>query len=87
MPIVNEAECLAAGVDPKVVEALGRRIERAAKEAAVLGITVFGGSGAGTLRFDGHPNRPLILANLDGGHFDGGDGACWPDEDGLMRGE
>ena len=70
---------VAASVSP----AISRR-----RHAKKLGIYVFGGSGTGTLRIhldDG--KTALILANLDGCYYDGGDGGCRPDEDGLLRGE
>lgn len=89
MAIVNIRECKAAGVDYKKVESISRRISRAAKEAAALGIVVFGGAGSGSLRFRDRPDElvgPLILAHLDG-TFDGGDGACSDREDGFERGE
>ena len=90
---VNERECDAAGLDPKVVARLARRIEKAAKECAALGITVFGGAHSGDLRaleanIGRHTiyDRPLILAHM-GGAWDGGDGGGSIDENGLNRGE
>lgn len=84
--MLYENECAAAGLDIEKLKPLLARLSRAAKEAEKMGLTIFGGSGAGTLRFnDGH-NRPLIVAAIDG-RFDGGDGACWLDAHGLMRGE
>lgn len=86
MSHVNEDECAAAGVNPKQVDSIARRLSRAAKDAAALGITIFGGSGTGSLRQ--HDARgPLILAELDGACWDGGDGAASTDVDGLLRGE
>ena len=86
MIFINEDECEAAGVDPKKVASIARRIERAALEAYELGICIFGGSGNGSLRFDDHYGRPLILVHMEG-CFDGGDGAEREDETGLLRGE
>lgn len=89
---VNERECDIAGQDPKVIKRLANRLQKIANECGELGITIFGGSGTGSLRgFDGNRQRGLggrmlILADI-GGNFDGGDGGCTPDEDGLMRGE
>lgn len=83
------AECAFAGLDQKKVTSIARRISRAALDARALGLTVFGGSGLGTLRFNdtifGGAGQ-LIIADLDGS-FDGGDGACLPSDDGLLRGE
>ncbi|AHY45185.1 hypothetical protein N7388_23040 [Stutzerimonas stutzeri] len=83
---VNDAECQAAGLDPAEVARITRGLSRYAKQAQALGLCVFGGSGSGSLRKDDHPRGALVLASLDG-VFDGGDGACAPDDDGLMRGE
>lgn len=84
--ILNEDECAAAGVDPKKVASIARRIERAAVEARALGIQIFGGSGSGSLRFDDGQQRMLVLANVDGS-WSGGCGAEMADGEGLMRGE
>lgn len=85
---VNDAECQAAGLDPAEVARIARGLSRYAKQAQALGLCVFGGSGSGSLRKDDHPRGALILAHLTPvGMFDGGDGACAPDDDGLMRGE
>lgn len=87
---LHDDEIKAAGLDPKEVASLARRLERAAKDARAMGVTVFGGTGTGTLRFnDDHFNpisRPLILADLEGS-WDGGDGATMEDDAGLLRGE
>lgn len=86
MPYANEEECRAAGLDPSKVEAIARRLERAGRDAAALGLHVFGGSGSGTLRFD-TSKGPLVVARMLGGSWDGGDGGTDVDEDGLLRGE
>lgn len=83
---INEAECKAAGVDQKEVARIARGLSKYGKQAAALGLCVFGGSGSGSLRKSDYPRRELVLAGLDG-VFDGGDGACNDHEDGLMRGE
>jgi hypothetical protein len=79
-----------AGLDEKKVSSIASRLSKVAREAGAMGITIFGGSGSGSLRFynpaDGITGRPLVIADLDG-HFDGGDGACWEDEEGCLRGE
>jgi hypothetical protein len=86
--MVNEAECLAAHVDAKKVGSLARRLIRISRELAQLHIILFGGSGHGSLRYDDNSGKGrLVLADLGGNVFDGGDGACGPDEDGLERGE
>lgn len=91
--IVREDECEFVGVDAKKVARLARRLEACAKEARTLGVSFFGGSGAGSIRAPSPSvhqldDRPYILASL-GAPFlwDGGDGACMEDQDGLMRGE
>ena len=84
--MIFDEECKRAGVDPKHVSAIAKRIERACYDANKLGITVFMGSNS-TLRFnDGH-ERPLILADLKGSNLDGGDGAYNNLVDGFHRGE
>ena len=84
---INERECEAAGLDPKEVARISRGISRYAKEARKLGLSIFGGSGTGTLRCQsGSHEGALVVADLQG-DFDGGDGACREDEDGLLRGE
>lgn len=93
MAFVYDAECRAAGIDPEAVSRIARRMERAARDAQKLGLTVFGGSGSGSLRvtssaigatiMDGN----IVVAHIDGGLWDGGDGACGRGPDGLMRGE
>lgn len=86
MASVNKDECIAAGLDPKEVERIAKGISRYAKQAQKLGLEVFGG-GTGDLRQHNNGRRPgLIVASLDG-CFNGGDGACKEDEDGLLRGE
>ena len=85
---VHEQECEAAGLNVRAIEKVAREFDIAGRHAKKLGIYVFGGSGTGTLRIhldDG--KTALILANLDGCYYDGGDGGCRPDEDGLLRGE
>lgn len=89
---VNENECSFAGLDPTKVASIARRIGAAAKEARAMGLTVFGGSGTGTLRWHGENTTDyrlgaLIVAKIDGGSWDGGDGAEHTDEHGLTRGE
>lgn len=88
---VNEAECIAAGVDPREVARIAHGISRYAQQAEALGITIFGGTTGGTLRFNDDSNgvntRSLIIATISGGDFDGGDGSTFCDSQGLLRGE
>lgn len=86
MSYEHENECLSAGLDPKEVRRIAKGLTRYAKQAEELGLTVFGGTGSGTLRFDDGGNGLLIVAELDG-RFDGGDGSDDEDENGLRRGE
>lgn len=85
---INIEECEAAGLDPVEVEKIARGLSEYAKQAQALGICVYGGSGSGSgdLRFDDGTGRPLVVADLDG-LFDGGEGACPPNGQGLIRGE
>ena len=84
MAYANEDECMAVWLDPKKLASIAKRFEKLAKELRTMNCFVFGGSGHGTIRQ--HGDRPLILASCGEG-FDGGCGACSPDEDGLLRGE
>jgi hypothetical protein len=90
---INPDECRAAGIDPKIVNSLARRLQSITDEAEVLGITLFGGAGGGSLRFRPKsaskvhdPLGALILASVSG-PWDGGDGGYGPATDGLIRGE
>ncbi len=81
-------ECEKAGLDCKEMEKLVNLLNRAGKMAEEMELTIFGGSGSGSLRFrENNDIGCLIVASIYPGNFDGGDGACGPDEDGLMRGE
>ncbi|QYC52569.1 hypothetical protein [Salmonella phage SSBI34] len=84
----NVDECEAAGLDPKEVERIAKGLSRYGRQAAALGIQIFGGgSYSGSLRFVQHGEQgALVIADLDG-MFEGGDGATFPDKDGLLRGE
>ena len=89
---VNYAECEAAGLDPKAVERLLRRMESVAKDAKAMGLTIFGGAGSGSFRFrdrsSDHRVGLLIVASVMNGSWDGGDGGDGCDcGDGLIRGE
>lgn len=82
------AECEAAGLDPDQVERAARQISRGVKMAAELGLSVFGGAGSGSLRTRDDPaKRQLVVADLGGVNWDGGDGGVDLDQDGLIRGE
>ena len=85
----NKEECEKAGFDHKKVAEIERGLSKYSRMADKLGIFLFGGSGTGSLRFYdkiGLEERPLILGYFSG-YVDGGDGACWEDDEGLMRGE
>ena len=94
MPIINEDECIAAGLDPKDVRRIALGIERYGKQAAKLGIEFFGGSGTCTMRFYDDKSTTgvdtkygkLIIAHLHGFSCDGGhEEAQFNPPDGLMR--
>jgi|TARA_R100000687_G_C6445865_1_gene162814 hypothetical protein len=84
---VNVSECEAAGLDTKEVERIARGLDRYARQAEALGLTIFGGGGSGSLRFDDGTGHALIVAEFIGGHFDGGDGGNFNVGDNLLRGE
>jgi len=87
---VNDNECIKAGLDPDEVERIAKGLSRYGRQAKKLGLTIFGGSGSGTLRIHDDPydmnGRALIVASVNG-DIDGGDGACGEDDEGLLRGE
>lgn len=67
--------CIAANVDPMKVESLAKRLEKLGKEAEKMGLHIFGGSGAGSLRTNECVNdRSIVVAHICAGHWDGGDG-------------
>lgn len=71
---IEDGRCEDLGLDPKRVESIARRLARAAVDARAMKLTVFGGSGYGTLRHDPTgPGTNAIVAWLGQG-FDGGDG-------------
>jgi hypothetical protein len=71
---VDDERCERFGLDPRKVASIARRLSRAAREADELGLTIFGGSGTGTLRYRPHGGGTSAeVASLDG-VFDGGDG-------------
>ena len=75
---VDEERCEAAGLDPKRVASIARRISRAALESQAMGLKIFGGSGSGDLRLFSR-GVSGVVATLDG-KFDGGDGGDdWQD--------
>lgn len=84
---VNEDECIAAGLDPKEVEKIAKGISRYARQAKDLGIHIFGsGAFSGSLRVFDNDRGSLVISDLDG-TYEGGDGATFNDENGLLRGE
>jgi len=88
MKYANINECRAAGLDPKVIEKLAARLKRSGDKAGRLGLLIFGGSGAGELRYTDDRNKgDLKVASFGGNVWDGGDGADKDWGDGLLRGE
>jgi hypothetical protein len=87
MSYVYADECEVAGLNEKDVEKLAADLEKLGQKAKALGLTIFGGSGSGDLRFDDSTGRPLIVAVIGTNSFDGGDGGCDHDDSGMMRGE
>lgn len=88
---VRSEECQAAGLNAGKVRLVALQLEKTGRMAKSLGLTIFGGAGSGTLRINDDPSnsysRPLIVANVEGNCFDGGDGAECEDAEGLWRGE
>lgn len=69
---VDEDYCAELGLDAAKVLSAVRRLNKAARELEAMGLTIYGGAGAGTVRDMGH-NPAKHIAELDG-RFDGGDG-------------
>lgn len=85
---VNEAECIAAGVDPVKVEKLVCMLSKAAKFADELNVEIFGGTtGALISALTGSSRGRALVLGYISGPFNGGDGAVYPDEHGLLRRE
>lgn len=85
---VNEAECIAAGVDPVKVEKLVCMLRKAAKFAYELNVEIFGGTtGALISASVSSPHERALVLGYIPGPFNGGDGAVYPDEHGLLRRE
>jgi len=84
--LVNEPECIAAGLDPKEIKRIAKGLSRYARQAEKMGLTIFGGSGTGSIRYDDGGLGSLLVAEIDG-NFDGGDGTTPFSNDGLLRGE
>ncbi|WP_217495096.1 hypothetical protein [Vibrio sonorensis] len=57
MSYEHEDECIAAELDPKEVRRIAKGLTRYAKQAEALGLTIFGGSGSGSLRIDDGKGR------------------------------
>lgn len=89
MAIINEDEIAAAGLNPRVVKDIARRLENAARKAHKHRISIFVGSGSAQLRFDDLQVNAgdLILAQISEGSWDDGDGQAVEGIDGLLRGE
>ncbi len=85
--VANINECMAAGVDPTDIERIANGLGRYSRQAEKLGLTIFGGSGNGKIcRYENH-GKPLVLADIPGGQWEGGAGDTHIDDDGLERGE
>lgn len=88
MIYADEESCKAAGIDPKKVESLARRLDKLGKQAEKMGLFIFGGSGAGTLRTNEEYEHGQIVVGFigGGGTWDGGDGGV-REIDGVQYGE
>lgn len=76
MSYVYDNKCDEFGLNNKAVASIARRLSKAAKEADDMGLMIFGGAGAGSLRFNKSEKQgpgESVVADLDG-IFDGGDG-------------
>lgn len=80
-------ECEYVGIDYKEIQKLKKQLNKCGKMASALGVTVFGGSGCGSIRAIDSDNRVLILDELAYDVWDGGDGSTRTTYDGLCIGE
>ena len=87
MATVYENEIRQAGLDPNVIRRIANGIERYAKEAQKHGITVYGGSTCGSLRFSDDRSKTQLIIAIMLGSWDGGDGGDGHSNDGFFRGE
>lgn len=88
--MVNESECLAAGIDPKKVKKYVMALEKLMKAMSSDNIMLFGGGDGSSLRprFGDPKTQLLIIAHVSSANIDGGAGAAkYSKEDGLLRGE
>lgn len=85
--VVNERECEAVGISHNTVRLIAKHLNAAARLASAHNVVIFGGAHSGSIRkHREHEDRAFILADIEG-PFDGGDGGCYPDQDGYIRGE
>jgi hypothetical protein len=90
MPITaNEAECMAAGLDPKLVTSHLRKLEKLMNAMKKDGLMLFGGGDGSSIRpLDDDPETALlIVASVNAANIDGGAGGYTAGADGLLRGE
>ena len=76
--MINEEECLAAGMDPKKVARHLASLEKLMKAMAADNIMLFGGGDGSSLRprFGEPETQLLIIAHVSAANIDGGAGAC-----------
>lgn len=79
--MVNEYECELLGLDVKKVKKLEKDLRAISKRAEKMGLTIFGGTGFGNLRYNS-----IIVADDIGWNYDGGDGGG-SDYNGVQVGE
>lgn len=77
------AGCASAGVNPDIVEKCSRQISRSADVLSGYGLTIFGGGGVGKIITSSDKlsicdavGRSAVVARIDTGSWDGGDGSC-----------
>jgi hypothetical protein len=85
--MANLNECKYAGIDVKIVEKFEERVTKLLADMAKHKLSLFCGSACSIRYNDFKNNRELIVGHFSGRNTDGGDGAIYPDEDGLERGE
>lgn len=85
----NVAECVAAGLDPKLVTSHLRKLEKLMSAMNKDGLMLFGGGDGSSIRpLNQDPEiELLIVASVNALNIDGGAGAYTTGADGLLRGE
>lgn len=67
--MVDEYTCKLLGLDVKEMEKIAKQLDKISRKCAKIGLTIFGGSGNGSLR-----SGLIVIHGISGLCYDGGDG-------------